>query len=84
MSNCLSGVRVGLLPRGLLSLVSAMCPVLPLGNQVPEDTGAELPAQYTGQALLLTALGFSVRTGLTIVGSRYLLEQLAEGGKKRI
>lgn len=58
--------------------------VLPLGSQVPEGTGAELPAQYTGQALLPTALGFSVRKGLSIAGSRYLLEQLAEGGKKRI
>lgn len=84
MSNCQSGVRACLLPRGLLSLVSARCPVPPLGSQVPEGTGAELPAQHTGQALLLAALGFSVRKGLATVGSSYLLEQLADGGKKRI
>lgn len=40
------------------------------------------PAQHTGQALLLTTLGFSVREGLAIMGSRCLLEQLAEGGKR--
>lgn len=44
MSDCLSGVRACLLPRGLLSLVFAMCPAPPLGSQVPEGTGAELPA----------------------------------------
>lgn len=48
---------------------------------MPTGTGAESPAQHTGQALLLTSLGFSVREGLPIMGSRCLLEQLAEGGK---
>lgn len=64
VSNCLSDFRVCLLPLDLLSLVSVMCPVLLLGSQVLKGTGAEPPAQYTGQVLLLTSLGFSVREGL--------------------
>lgn len=53
LSNCLRDFRVRLLPLGLLSLVSAMCPVLLLlGSQVPKGTDAKPPAQRTGQALL--------------------------------
>lgn len=77
-SNCLSGFRACLLPLG--SAEAGLCHMSCATAEPRHRAG--LPAQHTGQGLLLTSLGFSMKEGLAMMGSRYLLEQLAEGGKK--
>lgn len=69
------------MPSAPWSAESGLCHVSSAAARQPGVLSRLL--KYMGQALLQTSLGFSVRKCLATVGSRYLLEQLAEGGKKR-
>ena len=62
--NCLRASRASPLPPHLLSLVSCHVSCATARQPVLKGTGAEPPAQHTGQVLQLTSLGFSVREAL--------------------